>query len=141
MAHVPVPEVEHEHHERAEERREADERANEQAEADEQLAPRDGDVRELDEPRRATHPREHARERVAVRRRDVRQVAAGGELAGDLREPGVRERVAHHEAEREYEPRAEAVDFPADGQAADSALELVHAGVECGHNYCTFNYQ
>ncbi len=141
MTHVPVAEVEHEHHQRAEERREADERADEEAEADEQLAVRHGDVRELDKPRRRTHPREQARQRVAVRRRNVREVAAGRELAGDLREAGVRERVAHHETERQHEPRAEAVDFPADGQAADSALKLVHAGVECGHNYCTFNYQ
>ncbi len=58
VGNIPVPEVEHEHHERAEERREADDRADEQSKTDEQFAPRDSDVREFDEPRGRAHPGE-----------------------------------------------------------------------------------
>ena len=71
------------------------------------LAVRDGDVHELDEPRRGGHPGEHPFQRIAVGRGDVVQVAARGEATEHLLFSRVEECEANDEPQREDEPRAD----------------------------------
>ena len=76
VLNAPVPEVEHEHHQRAEERRKAGQHAEDQAETDREFTERDDHVDDREEPRGGTHPVEHAHQRVAIDGSDVEQVAA-----------------------------------------------------------------
>lgn len=125
VGHVPVPEVEQQHHEGPEERREAGQEANHETQADGDFTVRDDNVHDIDEPRRLAHPEEHPLQGVAVGRGDVSQVSRGAETVENLVEPRVEERKADDETERKHEPRAETVSLPGDGEATDPTLERV----------------
>ena len=75
MFDLPVPEVEQEHHQRPEERRQASDCPDQQRQPDEELTPRNRDVDDLDEPDGLPHPCEYTREWVAVGCCDAEQVA------------------------------------------------------------------